>query len=302
MVDIRPMDGVESLPWVSGGKFTVKVNVPALPDKSGRLCGPLSARAEITTPTLDSTAVTSSNFSLKQEGDCGAYQGLTELAWPAGGAFQVRVTVAGEEQVHELRMDEPLVRVVPGLQTREGARLKVPLCIVSSASRGTVTLTVEGGTLEDGQAVGRVNLGSMDCGAPMDSPRARWASAALFTTSERVTIRADLEGRANDVRSVELAQDLQSLDLRVEPEPSTLPPPGSVFAVTIIATLNGDAADGVPVRLETTPAAEILPATGITGEQGTFVAHITVPEGARSMRIDAISGSLRRGEFVPPSP
>lgn len=301
-VEISAGDELETLPWVPGGKFKVKVTVPK--PTSGRLCGPLNARAEITTPTLEPSAVTTSNFALRQEGECGALEGLTELGWPAGGEFQVRVTVAGEEQVFNLRMDVPEVRVVRGEQTREGAQLRIPLCVISSAERGAVTLTVEGGTLDDGQLVRRINLGQTRCEdqQALNGPRLRWASAVLFTTSERATVRVDLEGRASHVLPVELLPELQSLDLSVTTEPDTLPPPGSVFAVTVVATLVGKAADGVPVRLETTPMAEVLPAAGITNSQGAFVAHIAVPEGATSMRIDAISGPLRRGITVPPSP
>jgi len=307
VIDITAVDGMETLPWVPGGKFPVKVKVPK--PKAGRLCGPLNARAEITTPTLDTGAVTASNFALKQVGECESseahHEGLTELAWPAGGEFQVRVTLAGEEHVRDIRMDVPEVRVVRGEQTRQGAQLRVPLCVVSSAASGAVTLTVEGGTLDDGQAVRRVNLGPTPCddqGALVDRARKRWATAVLFTTAERASVRVDLEGRANEVLPVVLLPDLRLLDLTVTPERATLPPPGSVFSVTVVSRIDGRIADGVPVRIETTPAAQVLPPMGITGTEGVFVAHIAVPEGAMSMRVEAVTGSVRRGETVPPSP
>lgn len=301
-VNISASDGLQTLPWVPGGKFTVKVSVPK--PENGQLCGPLNARADITTPTLDTGAAVTSTFALKQEGNCGAYAGLTELAWPAGGNFQARVSVVGEEQVFDLHMDEPKVELVRGNQTRKGGQLTVPLCIVSSAARGAVNLTVEGGTLEDGQTARRINLGTIPCDdqGVLESPRKSWASAVLFTMAERAIIRADLEGRANDVLPVELLPDLESLELDLTFQPSTLPPPGSVFAVTVTATVAGGIADGVPVRIETTPEAEILPVNGVTDEQGTFTAYITVPEGIVSMRIDATSGALRRGKTLAASP
>ncbi|NRD44925.1 hypothetical protein HRD50_10440 [Corallococcus exiguus] len=108
-----------------------------------------------------------------------------------------------------------------------------------------------------------------------------------------VLVRATLAGAIREERVAFGTRGV--LELRVDPAQAVLPAAGEVVEVTVLATLDGVSAPGIPIRVEAVPATQVLPATGVSDARGAFRASILVPVDTLGMRIDAIAGSVRTG-------
>ncbi|RKG71291.1 hypothetical protein D7W79_30875 [Corallococcus exercitus] len=108
-----------------------------------------------------------------------------------------------------------------------------------------------------------------------------------------VLVRATLAGATREARVTFGTRGV--LELRVDPAQAVLPAAGELVEVTVLATLDGVSAPGIPIRVEALPATQVLPATGVSDVHGTFRASILVPKKTLGMRIDAIAGSVRTG-------
>ncbi|MBZ4416195.1 hypothetical protein [Myxococcus sp. RHSTA-1-4] len=115
-----------------------------------------------------------------------------------------------------------------------------------------------------------------------------------------VLVRATLAGSTKVERATFGPRD--TLELGVDVDASVLPSAGEVVEVVVLARLNGVATPGIPMRLEVVPATQVLPAVGVSDGSGAFHASILVPKDTQEMRIDAISGGVRRGITVRRAP
>lgn len=191
VMTISPDGG--TLPWTPGGKFKVALSV-AQPEDGGVICGPATAQLNVLTPTLATGALLSATPALQQKDRCGPYEGLTELSWPEGGEFDVQLKVLGEQLVQHVVMDRPDLAVFPGAETRDIDTVRIPLCIVSTAARGTVTLTTDGGTLSGGSALA-LDLGPTVCpnDAGFEAARRSYATTELVTQASALSVIAKLD-------------------------------------------------------------------------------------------------------------
>lgn len=296
-----------TLPFRANGVFSVRLSA-VIP----HLCKPIEADVELITPSRPEGATVTAKATLVPQDPCEKLAGEVRLAWPAGGEVQVRATMAGFTEVKTLSFDPPELAIqVDTEQGRlEGLGFHYPFCIESSAKEGGVELRLQNATLEGGADPKSLPLSPGRCpalkpGAPplVKSPRASHFKGTLLAGGAEFDVGAALLGTSKVAEPLHVeAQTPGKLELRVEPHVAFLPKPGEVVEVTVFATLGGALSAGIPLRIETVPTTQVLPAAGVTDEKGTFHASILVPKDTLGMRIDAIAGAVRQGKTLPPAP
>ncbi|HYO68194.1 MAG TPA: hypothetical protein VEU33_19155, partial [Archangium sp.] len=227
------------------------------------------------------------------------------LAYPPGGTITLRVTGAGGERSFPIQIDPPRVALTFGNSELEGGRLKVSLCIESSAASGTVDLKLQQGVLGSGADMASLTLEAGTCAEPplIDSPRHSMRRVDIFATGEQVTASVALAG----VGGVTATQSKpvtppEPVALALTSFPTTFSAPRDVVEITAVATLMGQPVEGVPVRFETVPPTDLAPVTTLTNAAGEAKTNVQVPRGAVAVRVDAIAGPTRAGVTVRQAP
>ena len=91
------------------------------------------------------------------------------------------------------------------------------------------------------------------------------------------------------------------LELNLFATPAKLPVAGGIVLVTVETLVAGQRLQGVPVIIQTLPTGvSVLPASFASDESGSGVVSLLVPAGVPELRVDALSGSTRRGITLAP--
>ncbi|MDC0711424.1 hypothetical protein POL68_23335 [Stigmatella sp. ncwal1] len=289
--------GLGTLPFRTKGDFTVRLGA-VIPG----LCKPVQADVELITPSKPEGATVVAQATLVPQEPCEELAGEVRLAWPEAGEVQVRATLGGFAEVATISVDTPAVAI--GVDTergnREGLGFRYPFCIESSAAAGQVQLLLQNAALLGGGDAAHLSLSAGGCPARLlASPRATHYGGTLLVTSAAFGVGAALLGTSVVTEPKQFQSEPPgTLALDVAPGVEELPPAGEVLDVTVSAALDGVAAYNVPIRIETVPATQVLPASGFTDTAGTFRASLIVPAYIQGMRIDAIAGGIRSGRTL----
>ncbi|RKH83479.1 hypothetical protein D7Y27_13655 [Corallococcus sp. AB004] len=206
-------------------------------------------------------------------------------------------TVKGYDAKPEAEFDPGLTLVFPDRQPngtlplKSGGTFKVRLDAFIPHLCEPITATVE---LVTAAAPEDAKVSALATLSPQ-SPCEQVAGEVELAWPEggEVLVRATLAGAIREERVAFGTRGV--LELRVDPAQAVLPAAGEVVEVTVLATLDGVSAPGIPIRVEAVPATQVLPATGVSDARGAFRASILVPVDTLGMRIDAIAGSVRTG-------
>ncbi|NOK08020.1 hypothetical protein [Corallococcus exercitus] len=303
-IDFPDKGTFNTLPFRSGGEFTVRLKA-VIPHLS---CKPVDANVDMVALDKPEGARVSARATLipLDLEKCEDLSGDVKLSWPGAGKVQVRATLAGTSKEETISFD-PLslvIQVDTDTGGREGLGFRYPFCVESSSVGGNLELRLKNATLLGDGDVTRLPLKVGTCKPEENEPRrASHFKGELLTSSAEFDVGAALVGTT----LVADPQHIQArypgvLQLRVEPSVETLPDAGSVVDVTVVATLGGAVAAGIPIRLEVVPDTELLPVSGLTDAQGLFRASILVPKDTLGMRIDAVAGSVRSGKTLATAP
>lgn len=296
-----------TLPFRNNGAFSVRL-AAVIPN----LCKPIEADVELITPNRPEGATVVAKATLVPQEPCENLAGDVRLAWPEGGDVQVRATLAGFTEVKGISFDPPEVALQVDTVNgqREGLGFRYKFCIESSVKEGTAELRLKNATLEGGAdarslplSKGRCPSLTGDAKPLLDSPRASHFQGTLLAGAAEFDVGAALVGTSKVAEPQHVVvQTPGRLELRVEPAVEFLPDAGEVVEVTVFATLGGAPPYNIPIRIETVPYTQVLPAAGFTDAQGSFRTTLLVPKDTLGLRIDAVAGGVRSGRTLHRAP
>ncbi|WP_410381174.1 hypothetical protein [Corallococcus sp. 4LFB] len=217
--------------------------------------------------------------------------------WVVVAACGGNETVTGYDANPEAEFDPGLSLHFPDMQPngalplQSGGTFKVRLEAVIPHLCEPISATVELVTAAAPEGAKVSAVATLSPQSPCDNVAGEVELA--WPEGGEVLVRATLAGATREQRVSFGPRGV--LELRVDPAQAVLPAAGEVVEVTVLATLDGVSAPGIPIRVEAVPATQVLPAAGVSDAYGTFRASILVPKDTLGMRIDAIAGSVRTG-------